>query len=154
MNTRSVKYLNNRGFTMLEMLYAFSIFLLIVSFFPLCMKYLLDNEGLEARVSRMEWQVFVSQLKKELRLSEGLEVYENKVILRKNGQNVIYEKYGTNLRRRVNYEGHEIVLQKVDTFNFTPIQDGMKLTVKDLYHQSHSALLFSYIELEEENAAE
>ncbi|QED48615.1 hypothetical protein FSZ17_15935 [Cytobacillus dafuensis] len=139
---------------MLEMLYAFSIFLLIVSFFSICMKFLLDNKGLEARVSRMEWQVFVSQLKKELRLSEGLEVYENKIILRKNGQNVSYEKYGTNMRRRVNNEGHEIVLQKVDSFNFTPIRDGMKLTVEDLYNQSHSALLFSYINLEEEHAAE
>lgn len=151
---KNVKYMNNSGFTMLEMLYAFSIFLLIVSLFPLCLKYLLGNDQHEAKTKKMEWYVFVNQLKKELRLSEDLEVYDNRILLKKHGQEILYERYGPSLRRRVDYKGHEIVLQQVDTYQFTRIPDGVKLTLKDMYNQSYSILLYSYINLEKDYAPE
>ncbi|KAB2338976.1 hypothetical protein F7731_02770 [Cytobacillus depressus] len=139
---------------MLEMLYAFSIFLLIISFFPLTLKYFLDNEQFELRTKRMEWHVFVNQLKKELRLSEELDVYDQRIILKKHGQNIIYERYGANLRRRVDSKGHEIVFQQVDTFQFSRIPDGVKLTLRDLYNQTYSISIYSYINLENDYASQ
>lgn len=147
LNRKNARFLNNRGFTMLEMLYAFSIFLLVISFFPICIKYLLDHEQLEAKTKRMEWYVFVNQLKKELRLAEEIVVTDDRLFLRKHGQDILFEKYGENLRRRVDYRGHEIVFQKVDAFKFSPLQNGVKLTLIDYYNQSYSASLYSYINL-------
>ncbi len=46
---KNVRFLNNRGFTMLEMLFAFSIFLMVVSFFPLAFNYFFKVEPFEAR---------------------------------------------------------------------------------------------------------
>lgn len=148
---KNVTFLNNSGFTMLEMLYAFSIFLLIISFFPLSFKYIFQNDPLDARTQTMEWAVFVNQLKKELRLSDGMTVSPNRIVLSKNGQAILYEVYGTSIRRRVDMKGHEVVLQQVKSVNFEQITDGVKVTVGDSYHQTHSATVHSYIELEEEN---
>lgn len=142
--------MNNSGFTMLEMLYAFSIFLLIVSFFPLSFKYIFQNEPLDARAQTMEWAVFINQLKKEVRMSEGMMVAPNRIVLSKNGQAILYEMYGKTIRRRVDTKGHEVVLQKVEIVKFEQITDGVKMTVEDIYHQTHSAAIYSYIELEEE----
>lgn len=143
-------FLNNSGFTMLEMLYAFSIFLLIISFFPLSFKYIFQNDPLDARTQTMEWAVFVNQLKKELRLSDGMMVSPNRIVLNKNGQAILYEVYGKSIRRRVDMKGHEVVLQQVKSVKFEQIRDGVKMTVEDIYHQTHSAAIHSYIELEEE----
>lgn len=146
--------MNNKGFTMLEMLYAFSIFLLVVSFFPLIFKYFMGNDQLEARLKRMEWHVFVNQIKKELRLAEEIIVSDNRLVFTKHGQLILYEKHGTNLRRRVDFKGHEIVLQQVDSFQFSPIRDGVKLTLTDHYDQKYSVLLYSFISLDENYAPE
>lgn len=136
---------------MLEMLFAFSIFLLIVSFFPITMKFLLDNDQQDARTKSMEWHVFVNQLKKELRLSEGLAVTNNSLLLKKHGQDILYEKYGSNLRRRVDYKGHEVVFQGVKSFQFSQIQDGARLILTDSYNQAYSVSLYSYLSLEKED---
>lgn len=139
---------------MLEMLYAFSIFLMIISFFPLSVKYFLENDQLEAKLKKMEWHVFVNQLKKELRLAEGLTIYENRILFNKQGQVILYEKYGANLRRRVDLKGHEVVFQEVDSFQFSHIHGGVKLTLNDMYGQSYSVLLYTLINLEESYAPE
>lgn len=40
---KSVKYSNNKGFTMLEMLFAFAIFLMIASFLPVSINFLFQD---------------------------------------------------------------------------------------------------------------
>lgn len=145
----NVRYLNNLGFTMLEMLYAFSIFLLIVAFIPLSFKFLFQNERFEARTQTMEWDVFINQLKKEVRLSDDVAVLSGRLILQKNGQEVLYEKYRTSIRRRVNFTGHEVVLQQIDSVQFNKLKDGVMITVEDMFNQSYSAKVYSYLQLEE-----
>lgn len=151
MKRKYVRYFNHNGFTMLEMLFAFSIFLLIISFFPVTMKFLMDHDQLEARTKRMEWHVFVNQLKKEMRLAEGLAVTNSNIVLKKHGQGILYEKYGANLRRRVDYRGHEIVFQGVKSFQFSPLHDGVRLTLTDIYNQSYSVSLYSYISMDNDH---
>jgi len=151
--SKNVSYINNKGFTMLEMLYAFSIFLLFAAFFPLSMRYLLQHDDLEARSKVLEWNVFMNQLKKELRMAESFQVLSGeRITLNKSGQVILYEKNGTNIRRRVDAKGHEIVFQAVDTVHFENINNGVKLTVRDVYDQQLTASLYSYVQLEEANA--
>lgn len=147
---RSVRVFNNKGFTMLEMLYAFSIFLIIVSFLPLSFRYLFQNDLFEARTKTIEWHVFVQQLKKEVRLSEEIAVLSSRIILRKDGQSIQFDQHGTNIRRRVDEKGHEIVLQQVDKIRFDELKDGFRLTVNDIFHQQHTATFISFLDLEED----
>lgn len=136
---------------MLDMLYAFSIFLLIVAFIPLSFQFLFHNERFDARTQSMEWEVFLNQLKKEVRLSDEISVISGRLQLQKNGQAVLFEKYGNNIRRRVNVAGHEVVLQQVNAVQFIKIKDGVMVKVEDLYNQSYSAEVYSYLQLDEAN---
>lgn len=133
---------------MVEMIFAFSIFLIIVSLFPLGLTFLLGNDQVDEKMKRMEWHVFVNQLKKEIRLSEDLTVFDQRMILKKQGQTILYEGYGQNLRRRVDSKGHEIVFQGVKAFEFSRIQDGVQLTLTDHFNQRFQISLYSLIGLE------
>lgn len=146
---KNVKCLNNKGFTMVEMLYAFSIFILIVSFFPLSFKYLFQNENYEERNKAMEWQVFVNQLKMDIRFAEELTIFNESIVLLKNGQRIQIDKHGTNIRRRVDNKGHEIALQQIKSLQFDQLTDGFRMTVQDLDNQMHNATMYSFIELED-----
>ncbi|WP_141431620.1 competence type IV pilus minor pilin ComGF [Bacillus sp. 03113] len=141
---------NERGFTLLEMLLAFSIFCVIVAFIPLSFQYLFQSKPIEKRVQSMEWEVFLSQFKKELRTSDDINVINEKIVLQKNNQLISYEKYGTNLRRRVDQAGHEIVLQKVKSLSIKRIKNGVDLTVTDLFDQTHSAPVRLFLDVGKE----
>ncbi|MDF2904544.1 MAG: competence protein comGF [Bacillus sp. (in: firmicutes)] len=130
---KNVKVLNSNGFTLIEMLFAFSIFCTIVSFLPLSFRLILNEVPFEKRIQRMEWEVFTSQIKKEIRMSTNITVLNQTLLLQKDGQTIIYEKYGTNLRRRVDYKGHEILLQNVGTFQFEKIGNGIRVKLVDKY---------------------
>ncbi|NRG47610.1 prepilin-type N-terminal cleavage/methylation domain-containing protein [Bacillus sp. CRN 9] len=134
--------MNERGFTLLEMLFGFSIFLILMSFIPLSLKLVASHSMFEARVQSLEWKVFVNQLKKEVRMSERMLNRSNQLVLIKDGDTVSYERYRENIRRRVNMQGHEIVLQQVDTVQYEATPSGVKVIYKDLYNQEHQALLF------------
>lgn len=98
----------------------------------------------------MEWHVFVQQLKKEVRLSEEIIVFNDRLILRRNGQSIQFDKHGTNIRRRVDEKGHEIVFQQVERIRFDKLKDGVRLTVNDLFHQQHTASFITFLDLEED----
>ncbi|WP_264738537.1 competence type IV pilus minor pilin ComGF [Cytobacillus firmus] len=146
---KSVKYFNNNGFTMLEMLFAFSIFLMIVSFLPISFNFLFQDWKMEARTQRLEWHVFINQLKKEIRLADTADISPVSILLTIDGKSVIYEKYGSNLRRRVDMKGHEIVLQKLDAITFSSFNGGVEINVSDNFDQEHSAFLYYLMNMED-----
>ncbi|MBN8200460.1 ComGF family competence protein [Bacillus sp. NTK034] len=127
---------------MLEMLFAFSIFLMIVTFLPVSFNFLFQDWKMEARTQRLEWHVFINQLKKEIRLADSADISPVSIVLTIDGKSVIYEKYGSNLRRRVDMKGHEIVLQKLDRITFSSINGGIVINVSDSFDQEHSACLY------------
>lgn len=145
----TVRELNNKGFTLLELLYSLTIFCLIVSFIPITFQYVLHEEPIQKRLQHLEWEVFISQLKKELRMSDQATVSNNKVYLWKNGEIIIYEKYGSNIRRRVDYTGHEIVFQKVNAVTFHVIKNGIKINMKDEYGQLNEVSVRSFLNISE-----
>ena len=55
---------NERGFTLVDMLLAFSIFLIIAAFIPLSINMIYRIGDVDDRIQRMEWEVFISQVKK------------------------------------------------------------------------------------------
>lgn len=131
----------NGGFTLAEMLLTFSFFLLLLAFFPMGMDFLLQ-EGLSRKgVQKMEWEVFLSQAKKELRMCDKVLSTENGLSFTMNEQMITYKMFGSNLRRQVNERGHELILQEVKAASFERIKQGVKITVEDTFGTVYSAVI-------------
>ncbi|MGM0900059.1 MAG: competence type IV pilus minor pilin ComGF [Bacillota bacterium] len=147
-NDQNVPLQNEKGFTLVEMLIAFMAFCMLASFFPLAIQTVASHKYLDQRNQRLEWEVFLSQVKKETRLSSQVTVLGDKLLLQKNGDTILYEKYGANLRRRVNYTGHETLLQNVASVRFIKTTGGFSIYVQDLEQIEYSATIRSFISLE------
>ncbi|WP_238579114.1 competence type IV pilus minor pilin ComGF [Neobacillus niacini] len=143
---RFVKHLNEKAFTLLEVLFAFSIFMTIVFFMAPLLQIILDNKDSNGRLQEMEWDVFSSQVKKEIRISSKAEVISGGLVLTNNNDTINYEKYGSNIRRRVNSSGHETLLQNVSSVTFTRINNSVKIIVKDVWGKEYNVVVQSYIE--------
>ncbi|MFT8319437.1 MAG: competence type IV pilus minor pilin ComGF [Bacillus sp. (in: firmicutes)] len=146
-NSKFVK-ITNKGFILLDMLFALSLFLVIVSFIPPTLKIIGNNQIVAIQLKEMEWQLFVSQLKKEVRMSENIYVENNKLFMYIDGENIQYELYTDKIRRRVNAAGHEVTLQDVAAVQFSEIQNGVKVKVKNKYNQQKEVLIWNYLQHE------
>jgi competence protein ComGF len=136
-----MKPFNNKGFTFVEMICVFSIFLMIVSFFPLCLRLLYQDGFVEERLQKMEWEVFIGQTKKEVRMSDQVSVTSNRLTLVSDGQSIMYEQYGSTIRRRVNLKGHEVILQNVKTITFEEVVNGVRISIVDNFDQSEAHII-------------
>lgn len=136
---------NEKAFILLEVLFAFSIFTIIIFFITPVFQIVLNNKGSQAQLQAMEWQVFCSQIKKEIRLSNRAEVISGRLILTKETETVQYEMYGSNLRRRVNSTGHEVILQNVSQYSFTVLNNSVKVVVTDLWGKEYSLIIYPLI---------
>lgn len=149
-----VNYLNERGFTMVDALYGFTIFILIMSFMPLAIHHITQSADVEQTASDMEWTVFLQLLKKEVRMSEDFMAAGEVLTVTKDDQNITYESYGTNVRRRVNGTGHEIVLQNVEHVTYEDQGNRIKLSLTDINKHERSAVVTPFILVEKVNADE
>lgn len=141
-------YLNNRGSTLFEVLLSFSVMTVVVSIMPLCFLLLLDNKNGEESVQRLEWEVFSSQIKKEIRMSQSIQVSPERIFLTRDGKMIIYEKYGSQIRRRVDFTGHETLLQNIQSVHFEKISNGVRVSVNDINQQAFTVAIYSFIKVE------
>jgi competence protein ComGF len=141
---KNVPSLNERGFTMLEMLLSLMMFLMIASMLPLGFGILLDDSVIEEGIRGMEWEVFSSQVKKEIRTAEQVTVQSDKLLLKVDGQFILYEKYASSMRRRVNYKGHEILFQNLSSFTFEQIADGVMISAVDSNRTYYSVRIHQF----------
>jgi competence protein ComGF len=142
---KSVLCPNEKAFTLLEVLFAFSIFTTIVFFMLPVFQIILDSKDSNGRLQEMEWDVFCSQVKKEIRNGSKTEVISGRLVLTLYNDTIYYEKYGSNLRRRVNSSGHETLLQNVSNVTFTRLNNSVKIFVTDVWGREYSVLVYSYI---------
>jgi competence protein ComGF len=141
-----VLFKNEQAFTLLEVLFAFSIFTTIIFFLTPVLQMLLNNNDSQERLQEMEWQVFCSQIKKEIRVSSKVEVLSGKLVLTNNNETVYYEKFNQNLRRRVNLTGHEIALQNVSSVDFIRENRAVKIVVTDIWGNEYSTHVYSFFQ--------
>ncbi|WP_176215129.1 competence type IV pilus minor pilin ComGF [Cytobacillus gottheilii] len=130
---------------MIDTLLAFTIFLLIMSLIPLTINHIIQGSETDKTIERMKWNIFVQQLKKEVRLSDRVNIENGKLIVSKNQQQIIYEKYGSNIRRRVDGTGHEIVLQNVDRIEYEERINTVLVVMTDLQEETHTSLITPFI---------
>jgi competence protein ComGF len=141
-----VKYQNEKAFTLLEVIFAFSVFMTIIFFMAPVFHIVLSNKESNGRLQEMEWDVFCSQIKKEIRISSKVEVVSGRLVLTNNNESITYEKYGSNIRRRVNSSGHETLLQNVSSVTFTRINNSIKILVIDVWGKEYNVVGHSYIQ--------
>lgn len=139
--------LNDQGFTLVETLFAFSVFLIIVFFISPLFQIMLANRDLNIHLQKMEWDVFCSQIKFELHSSLNVVIAsEDKLIITSNEGTITYERYNNTLRRQVYETGHEILLQHVAKVAFSPIKNGVIVTVTDLTGQDYRVTVHSFLD--------
>jgi competence protein ComGF len=141
----SVPCLNENAFTLLEVLVALSVLSTIVFFMTPVLQIIMDNKDTNGRLQEMEWEVFSSQIKKEIRISTKAEVNSGRLVLTNNNETIYIELYGSNIRRRVNSTGHETLLQNVSAVTFTKMKNAIKIYVKDIPGKEYTIVVHSYI---------
>ncbi|OLS41789.1 competence protein comGF [Bacillus sp. MRMR6] len=127
-------------------MFALTIFTTIVFFIAPVFQIMFKNIDSEAQLQAMEWEVFGSQVKKEIRMSSRADVVSGRLVLIKNNESIFYEKYQSNLRRRVNSTGHEIILQNVFEVNFVKQNNSIKISVIDVWGKEYSLIVHSYVD--------
>ncbi|WP_285289156.1 competence type IV pilus minor pilin ComGF [Bacillus sp. ISL-41] len=132
MTKKNVLLQSERGFTMAEMLLSVMLFLMIASMLPLGMKIILEHRVAETLERQMEWEVFSSQVKREIRSAQQMTVQPDRLFMKIDGQIILYEKYNSSMRRRVDFQGHEILVQNLSSFSFGKIADGVEIKARDL----------------------
>jgi competence protein ComGF len=107
---------------------------------------MLQHNELQKRQQTMEWDVFCSQIKKEIRMSSKAQLVGTSLVLTEDAGTIVYEKYGNVLRRRVNNTGHEVLLQNVSEVNFSLMPNTVRVTVKDLYRRDYTVNVYSFLD--------
>lgn len=133
---------------MAEMLLAFSVFCLLASFIPIFFNILLQQGFSDERIQRMEWELFVSQLKKEVQKSDAVEVRNNQLILTEDEDIVSFQKLGMNLRRQVNYRGNEVVLQNLESITYEMAGQKVLIEAVDIYENTYKVGVYLFINKE------
>ncbi|MFZ7945380.1 MULTISPECIES: competence type IV pilus minor pilin ComGF [Bacillaceae] len=144
-NAKFVVYSNERAFTLIEVLIAFSIFSTIIFFMSPIFQILLNTKSNDSNLQAMEWEVFSSQIKKEVRLASRADVSSGRLILTKGSEIIQIEVYGTNIRRRVNSTGHEIMLQNVSQSSFSVTNNVVKINVTDIRGKEYAITCYPLI---------
>ncbi|MCA1063370.1 ComGF family competence protein [Rossellomorea aquimaris] len=77
-----------------------------------------------------EWNLFHESLRNELWSGDSVLVTPFRISFTKGADTISYERYNDSIRRRVNDKGHEVVLQSIDSFSFSSIEEGMHMDLE------------------------
>lgn len=129
--------MNEKGITLVEVIFSFSIFLLIVSFIPFLMKVI----AIEQEES-IEVELFFQQVSPEIRSARNLNAIDSKLFIKLSpSTEVIYEQYQNMIRRKVNGLGHEVLLQNIHSVYFKNENHGVTITVTNKTGEIYSRRL-------------
>lgn len=140
-------FLNNQGFTLIEMLLSFSIYCMLASFLPFVFSIILNMAHVTDRSQQLEFELFISQLNTELQGCEYVQVKNGKLYMQSIGELVTYEKYGPNIRRLVQFRGHEIVLQNIKSVTFIQNQSNITILVVGNNNNVYEDQLFPFLQV-------
>ena len=110
---RFVMWRNSEGFTMIEMLFSLMILMTLSLFILQFFSIIQSQMGTNNRIHPKEWEIFTLQMQQEVRSSKSQDVVGNKLYLLSGEDLSLIEQYNDKLRRRVNGEGHEVILQNI-----------------------------------------
>ncbi|MGG0460652.1 competence type IV pilus minor pilin ComGF [Priestia aryabhattai] len=123
---------SEKGFTLVEMLVSFTLFLLIVSFFSIIIPLAKQTYNPDFSMNEMEWEIFVNQLAMEYREAKEVRIHATTLTLKmENNQVITYERYEDKIRRRVDESGHEVVLQHIKNIMYEQQKERLLIRSTD-----------------------
>jgi competence protein ComGF len=124
------------------MLIVLLIVLLITSLLPLLLDARLFTYENVNGFHRIEWEIFVQQLKRELNESKQWKSIGTTLYLEKfTGDQVSFELYRLSIRRQVNGTGNETALQFVENVTYTLTHHGIFLHVTATDGKTYEAFI-------------
>ena len=79
-------------------------------------------------LNEMEWELFLLNIKREMKMSSSVHITNHTLQYVVNEQVISIEPYQNLLRRKVNNQGHEVMLHKVGDFRVH--QEGIFIVMK------------------------
>ncbi|WP_269217398.1 competence type IV pilus minor pilin ComGF [Metabacillus sp. B2-18] len=123
-------YLNERGYTFLNMLLTFFIYSFIISTLTIIFHFLISHSQHPEDLRPFEWELFIIQLHREFKESSNITIQDTELTFTNNtGQHVSINHYKNLIRRQIADRGHEILLLKVKTMTFHQVDRGIQLSV-------------------------
>jgi competence protein ComGF len=118
------KFLNEKGFTLLETLFSLVLFLMIISISTSSIKSFVKRNYSYESVNRLELDNFIKEVQKEANKSISFTVHSELLLFEEFNQvTTSYRKYATIIRRQRLGLGHEIVLQNIRDIKFEQISE-------------------------------
>jgi competence protein ComGF len=113
---------NSNGFTLIESLIVLMVFSACAASMPLLYEGA-DRIIKAAKAEKnIEWELFIIQLRNEMHMSSNWHLSETKLTYSTTGSNdviVSISQYRDKIRRQVQGQGHEVLLQNVKTASFS-----------------------------------
>lgn len=116
---------------MIEMLFSLMI-LMTISLFVLQLFTIIQTQiGTKNKIHPKEWEIFTLQMQQEVRSSKSQDVVGNKLYLLSGEDLSLIEQYNDKLRRRVNGEGHEVILQNISNVEVEKVGNVIEINITD-----------------------
>lgn len=139
---------SEKGFTLVEMLVSFTLFLLIVSFFPIIIPLAKQTYNPDFSMNEMEWEIFVNQLAMEYREAKEVRIHATTLTLKmENNQVIAYERYEDKIRRRVDESGHEVVLQHIKNIMYEQQKERLLIRLTDGVNKGREETITTFLML-------
>ncbi|MFF2595504.1 competence type IV pilus minor pilin ComGF [Priestia megaterium] len=140
-----------KGFTLVEMLVSFTLFLIIVSFFPIIIPLAKQTYNPDFSMNEMEWEIFVNQLAMEYREAKEVGINATTLTLKmENNQIITYERYEDKIRRRVDESGHEVVLQHIKNIMYEQQTERLLIRSTDSVNKVREETITTFLMLAHE----
>lgn len=118
---------NNQGYTLLNTLFAFSVFLLVISFFPVTIKIIKT----ETPTASYNIDLFFEYIQTEIAKAKQLSTSGSTLYLSMDDGTIIqFQKFNTNIRRQVDGLGNEFYLQNVTDVDYELVSNGVIVSVE------------------------
>lgn len=122
---------NKQGFTLLEMLLCLFFLSLFLLLFPRLHLLFVEVPHAE-QISNWEWNVFLHQVQLEFHdVSKGRGSGRMVIFQSESGNTIMYTTSGSRVVRKVNGEGHEVLLQKVKYISYELTPHTLWIRVQD-----------------------
>ncbi|MGN1387135.1 MAG: competence type IV pilus minor pilin ComGF [Bacillus sp. (in: firmicutes)] len=134
------------GFTLIEMLLSLTIMLIVAHLFLQSMFVVQPLQKNEREMNPLEWELFLHNLKRDIRMAESSSVAGNTLYYFTNGKQYSVSMYNNIMRRQADGKGHVIMLHNVGSFKAEETGRFIKVTVTDLSNKKYNANLLFYHE--------
>lgn len=112
-----IKLNDKRGFTLYETIFSLFILSIVALLIPLIVSYFKPPQHEKLHLKEVE--LFFIQISREIHHAKSAYVNNGElIVLLPNGDRASYEHYQNLIRRRVNKQGHEVLLQNIHSVHF------------------------------------